>query len=114
MPVTMASLAQRNDRATNGGCQPSLANSARLIAVAANPSGQMKVSQVSPMRRLNDFQRKYRKGRITPLDSRIAKGSSVRKRSRALNATQGRRTDRKTKPTRRKCMPKDSRNVRIG
>ena len=38
----------------------------------------MNIGQVSPTRSVSDFQRKYRKGTSTAVDSRIATGSRLR------------------------------------
>ena len=44
-----------------------------LIAAAANPTGHMNIGQVSPTRRVSDFQKKYPKGTITHVESRAAR-----------------------------------------
>jgi len=42
--------------------KPSRGSIAMLIAAAANPTGHMNIGQVSPTRRLSDFQKKYPNG----------------------------------------------------
>src|ERR1700761_2665245 len=78
MPVTMEVTAQKFvDRSTHAE------NLSRgivtiLIAAAAKPAGHMNIGQVSPIRSVSDFQKKYRNGASTAVDSRIATGSRAR------------------------------------
>jgi len=58
MPETIAVTAQEMvDLIIHAG-QPSRGSIAMLMAVAANPTGHMNVGQVSPTRKLSDFQKK--------------------------------------------------------
>ena len=58
MPETIAALAHEMvDLIIHAG-RPSRGSIAMLMAVAANPAGQMNIGQVSPTRKLSDFQKK--------------------------------------------------------
>ncbi len=58
MPEATATLAQRIVDSIIPCGKPSRASIVVLIAAAANPAGQRNIGQVSPTRRLNDFQKK--------------------------------------------------------
>ena len=58
MPETTATFAHEMvDLIIHSG-QPSRGSIAILMAVAANPAGQMNIGQVSPTRSVSDFQKK--------------------------------------------------------
>ena len=90
----------------------SRASSVKLIAVAAKPAGHRNIGQVSPTRRVSDFQRKYKNGTITAVDNRIATGSRVRAPRHAVSVTPESTTGSSTKPTRPNCRLKNSPSVR--
>ena len=58
MPETTAALAQRMVDLIIQAGKPSRGSIAMLMAAAANPAGQMNIGQVSPTRKLSDFQKK--------------------------------------------------------
>ena len=78
MPETIAALAQNTVDLIIQAGQPSRGSIAMLMAAAAKPTGHMNIGQVSPTRSVSDFQKKYRNGTSTAVDSRIATGSRSR------------------------------------
>src|SRR5882724_6018357 len=112
MPEITATLAQPNEDFTIQSGQPSRDSMKRLIAVAAKPAGHRNIGQVSPTRSVSDFQKKYRNGTNTAVDSKIATGSRPREPRHAVSVTPDRTTGNSTNPTRPNCRPKKSPTVR--
>src|ERR1700736_1946153 len=99
MPEAIAALAQRIvDLIIHGG-KPSRGSIAMLMAAAANPTGHMNIGQVSPTRRVSDFQKKYPKGTITAVDSRMATALPRRYPRHAVNASPDNTTGSRMNPT---------------
>src|ERR1700686_5053295 len=112
MPEAIAALAQETvDLIIHAG-NPSRGSIATLMAVAANPAGHINIGQVSPTRRLSDFQKKYRKGTITEIESRMATASRLRYPRHAVNVTPDRTTGSRMNPTSPNCRPMKSPTVR--
>src|SRR4051794_18006353 len=112
MPATIAVLIQAAVDFTIHSGNPSRDSCVTLIAVAAKAAGHRNIGQVSPTRRVSDFQRKYRNGTITAVDSRIATGSRLRQPRHAVSVTPEITTGSSTKPTRPNCKAKNSPKVR--
>src|SRR2546423_14009426 len=72
MPEAIAALAHEIVEFIIHAGNPSRGSIAILMAVAANPAGQMNIGQVSPTRKVTDFQRKYANGTITAEGNKIA------------------------------------------
>src|ERR1700753_3766015 len=112
MPDTIAALAQPLADLISREDQPSRGSTARLIAAAANPAGHRNIGQVSPTRNVNDFQKKYPKGTMTQVESRMATASRRRYPRHAVSATPERTTGSRIKPTSPNCRPTNSPTVR--
>src|SRR3954463_6044657 len=112
MPEITATLAHHAVDSMIHSGQPSRGSLLMLIAAAANPAGHRNIGQVSPTRRLSDFQPKYRNGTSTAVDSRIPTGSRPRKPRPAVSVTPDSSTGSITKPTRPNCRPRNSPTVR--
>src|SRR5258705_13822886 len=87
MPETIAILGHEMvDLIIHAG-NPSRGSIAILMAVAANPAGHMNISQVSPTRKLSDFQKKKTNGTITEGENKNATPSPRRDPRHAVNHT---------------------------
>src|SRR6266853_5405128 len=112
MPETTAILAhQMVDLIIQAG-KPSRGSIATLMAAAANPTGHMNIGQVSPTRSVSDFQKKYPKGTITVVDSRMATALPRRYPRHAVNASPDNTTGSRMNPTNPNCRPMKSATVR--
>src|SRR6266852_5940081 len=83
-----------------------------LMAAAANPIGHMNIGQVSPTRSVRDFQKKYPKGTMTQVDSRMATALPRRYPRHAVSASPDKTTGSRMNPTSPNCRPKYSPIVR--
>src|SRR5467141_3784875 len=92
--------------------KPSRGSIAMLIAAAANPTGHMNIGQVSPTRSVSDFQKKYPKGTITHVESRMATALPRRYPRHAVNAAPDKTTGSRINPTSPNCRPMKSPTVR--
>src|SRR6266700_8265162 len=105
MPGAIAARAQATvDRIIHDG-QRSFGSIAMLTAAPAKPIGLMNSGQVSPTRSVSDFQRKYRNGTRTELDSRTATGSRWRKPRQAERIRPDKVTGSRMNPTRPNWRP---------
>src|ERR1700676_3853679 len=105
MPEAIAATAHEMvDLIIHAG-KPSRGNIAMLMAAAANPIGHMNIGQVSPTRSVRDFQKKYPKGTMTQVDSRMATALPRRYPRHAVNASPDKTTGSRMKPTSPNCRP---------
>src|SRR3954452_9837074 len=112
MPEAIAALAHEIvDFIIHAG-NSSRGSIATLMAVAANPAGQMNIGQVSPTRKVTDFQRKYANGTITAVESKIASASPRRYPRHAVKVTPDNTTGSRINPTSPNCRPMKSPMVR--
>src|ERR1700730_12316474 len=105
IPETIEAWAQRMVDLTIQAGNPSRGNIAMLMAAAANPIGHMNIGQVSPTRSVSDFQKKYPKGTMTQVDSRMATALPGRYPRQAVSARPDKTTGSRMKPTSPNCKP---------